>query len=76
MGSTRAIAAAAGGSFDFGGFGVRWKIDGIDTGERFAVVHHPIAPRALAAPLHFHHNEDEYSCVLTGRSARCWATRS
>jgi mannose-6-phosphate isomerase-like protein (cupin superfamily) len=66
MGSTRAIAATAGASFDFGGFGVRWKIDGVDTGERFAIVHHPIAPRALAAPLHLHHNEDEYSYVLTG----------
>jgi mannose-6-phosphate isomerase-like protein (cupin superfamily) len=25
-----------------------------------------MAPRALAAPLHYHHNEDEYSYVLTG----------
>lgn len=55
-----------GQSFDFGGFGVDWKIDGDETGERFSVVHHPIAPRALAAPLHFHHNEDEYSYVLQG----------
>lgn len=53
-------------SFDFGGLGVDWKIDGPDTGERFTVVHHPIAPRALAAPLHYHHNEDEYSYVLEG----------
>lgn len=53
-------------SFDFGGLGVQWKIDGAETGKRFSVVHHPIAPRALAAPLHFHHNEDEYSYVLEG----------
>jgi mannose-6-phosphate isomerase-like protein (cupin superfamily) len=53
--------------FDFGGLGVHWKVDGPDTGERFAVVHHPIAPRNLAAPLHYHHNEDEYTCVLEGR---------
>ena len=53
-------------SFDFGGLGIDWKIDGSDTDERFAVVHHPIAPRALAAPLHYHHNEDEYSYVLRG----------
>lgn len=53
--------------FDFGGLGVRWKIDGDATGQCFAVVHHPIAPRALAAPLHRHHNEDEYSFVLRGR---------
>ncbi len=53
-------------AFDFGGLGVNWKIGGTDTGKRFAVVHHPIAPRALAAPLHYHHNEDEYSYVLQG----------
>jgi mannose-6-phosphate isomerase-like protein (cupin superfamily) len=60
------IQPGAGRSFDFGGFGVRWKIDGEQTGDRFSIVHHPIAPRALAAPLHLHHNEDEYSFVLTG----------
>lgn len=53
-------------TFDFGGLGVEWKIGGPDTGERFAIIHHPIAPRALAAPLHYHHNEDEYSYVLNG----------
>ena len=36
------------------------------TGARFAVVHHPLAPRALAAPLHRHHREDEYSYVVAG----------
>lgn len=54
-------------SFDFGGLGIVWKIDSPDTGGRFSVVHHPIAPRALAAPLHLHHREDEYSFVLKGR---------
>jgi mannose-6-phosphate isomerase-like protein (cupin superfamily) len=61
-----AIPAEAGERFDFGGLGVRWKIDGDQAGGRFAVVHHPLAPRALAAPLHYHHNEDEFSFVLTG----------
>ena len=51
---------------DFGGLGVEWKIDGAASGGRFSVVHHPIAPRALAAPLHYHHNEDEYSYVIEG----------
>lgn len=60
----RVIPSAPGESFDFGGLGVDWKIDAPDTGGRFSVVHHPIAPRALAAPLHYHHNEDEYSYVL------------
>lgn len=40
------------------------KLDAVETGSRFSVVHHPIAPRALAAPLHRHRNEDEYSFVL------------
>lgn len=52
--------------FDFGGLGVRWKIEGEPSQGRFSVVHHPIAPHALAAPLHYHHNEDEYSFVLRG----------
>ena len=60
------VKAIDGESFDFGGLGVHWKIDGVRTGGHFSVVHHPLAPRALAAPLHYHHNEDEYSYVLTG----------
>jgi mannose-6-phosphate isomerase-like protein (cupin superfamily) len=52
--------------FDFGGLGVRWKLDGPASEGRFSIVHHPIAPHALAAPLHYHHNEDEYSFVLRG----------
>ena len=60
------IRAGESESFDMGGFGVDWKLDGEDTGGRFAIVHHPIAPRTLAAPLHRHHNEDEYSSVLEG----------
>lgn len=56
-----------GNLFDFGGLGVHWKLDGALSQGRFAVVHHPLAPRALAAPLHYHHNEDEYSFVIKGR---------
>lgn len=52
--------------FDFGGLGVKWEIDGPVTGEHFSVVHHPMAPHALAAPLHRHRNEDEYSYVIRG----------
>lgn len=65
-GAPTVISAGDGASFDFGGLGVQWKIDAADAGGRFSVVHHPIAPRALAAPLHYHHNEDEYSFVLEG----------
>ena len=60
------ILPGEGDSFDFGGLGVNWKIDGVLTGRRFSVVHHPIAPHALAAPLHRHENEDEYSYVVEG----------
>ena len=63
----RQVTARDGDLFDFGGLGVHWKIDAADTGGRFSVVHHPIAARALAAPLHRHHHEDEYSFVLEGR---------
>jgi len=51
---------------EFGGLGIVWKIDGAHTGENFSVVHHPLAPRVLAAPLHRHTREDEYSYVITG----------
>ncbi len=38
-----------------------------ETGGRFSVVEHYLPPRALAAPLHIHTEEDEYSFVLEGR---------
>jgi len=50
-----------------GSIGVRFMIDGHEAGERFSLVEHPMSARALAAPLHRHHNEDEYSFVLEGR---------
>lgn len=61
-----AIPSGAGRHFDLGGLGIDWKIDGIHSEGRFAVVHHPLAPKALAAPLHRHHQEDEYSYVVSG----------
>ena len=45
----------------------RFLVDGEDTGGRFAVVRHRFARRALAAPLHRHHREDEFTYVLSGR---------
>lgn len=45
----------------------RFMIDGKDAGGRFALVQHLFAPRALAAPMHRHHLEDEYTYVLSGR---------
>jgi len=50
-----------------GSIGVRFMIDGSEAGERFSLVEHPMSARALAAPLHRHTREDEYSYVLEGR---------
>jgi quercetin dioxygenase-like cupin family protein len=50
-----------------GTIGVRFMIDGDVAGERFSLVEHPMSARALAAPLHRHRREDEYSYVLEGR---------
>ena len=50
-----------------GSIGVRFMIDGDESGGGFSLVEHPMGPRALAAPLHRHTLEDEYSYVLEGR---------
>ena len=50
-----------------GSIGVRFLVDGVDASERFSLVEHPMSSRALAAPLHLHTREDEYSFVLEGR---------
>jgi len=50
-----------------GSIGVRWMIDGDEADQRFSLVEHPMSARALAAPLHLHTREDEYSFVLEGR---------
>jgi mannose-6-phosphate isomerase-like protein (cupin superfamily) len=63
---TVTVPAGGGDRVDLGGLGIVWKIEGAEAGERFSVVHHPLAPRALAAPLHRHTQEDEYSYVLEG----------
>ena len=50
-----------------GSIGVRFMIDGDEPDQRFSLVEHPMSPRALAAPLHRHYREDEYSWVIEGR---------
>src|SRR3954465_15194379 len=50
-----------------GSIGVRFMLDGPEAGRRFALVEHPMSPRALAAPLHRHSREDEYSFVIEGQ---------
>src|SRR5512133_1968841 len=63
----KVVGPADGKSGSLGMIGVRFMIDGDETDGRFSLVEHPMAPRALAAPLHRHRREDEYSFVLEGR---------
>lgn len=51
---------------DLGSLGVRFLLSGEATGGACSVVEHPVPPRTLAAPLHRHSREDEYSFVLEG----------
>ena len=65
---TPTIIGPADGKAGFlGSIGVRFMIDGPESDERFSLVEHPMSPRALAAPLHRHNREDEYSYVISGR---------
>lgn len=50
-----------------GTIGVRHIVDNVAADGCFSVLEHPVSPRALAAPLHRHHNEDEYSWIIEGR---------
>jgi mannose-6-phosphate isomerase-like protein (cupin superfamily) len=65
--AARILGAKEGKAGFLGSIGVRFMLDGGDAGGRVSVVEHPMSPRALAAPLHRHNNEDEYSLVLEGR---------
>jgi quercetin dioxygenase-like cupin family protein len=50
-----------------GSIGVRFMIGGAESGGGFSLVEHPMSAHALAAPLHRHTREDEYSYVVEGR---------
>lgn len=66
-GATRILLGPGEGEkVELGGLGVRFMVDGGQSGGGFALVEHPIAPRTLAAPLHTHIHEDEYTYVLEG----------
>lgn len=62
----RVLAPGDGAQGFLGSIGVRFMVDGRETGGGFSLVEHPMSSRALAAPLHRHLNEDEYSFVLEG----------
>ena len=65
--AARIVGPADGNSGVLAAIGVRFMIDGGEAGDRFALVEHPMPPHALAAPIHRHSREDEYSFVLEGR---------
>jgi mannose-6-phosphate isomerase-like protein (cupin superfamily) len=64
---TRVVKPADGKAGFLGSIGVRFMLDGALSDGGFALVEHPMSAHALAAPLHKHAREDEYSFVLEGR---------
>jgi len=63
----KVLKPSEGKSGFLGSIGVRFMIDGDETDGGFSLVEHPMSPRALAAPLHRHTHEDEYTFVLEGK---------
>ena len=63
----KVLGPTAGKAGTLGGIGVRFMIDGHESDERFSLVEHPMPPRSLAAPLHRHLREDEYTFVIEGQ---------
>jgi mannose-6-phosphate isomerase-like protein (cupin superfamily) len=63
----RVVGPTDGKAGFLGSIGVRFMLDGDVSDGGFSIVEHPMSPRALAAPLHRHTLEDEYSYVLEGR---------
>lgn len=66
IGAPRIVGPADGEAGFLGTIGVRFMLDGLEAGDRFSLLEHPMAPRTLAAPLHRHTREDEYSFVIEG----------
>ena len=65
--SSPVVAAAETSTGDLGVVGARFIMDGRPSDGRFSLVEHPIDPRGMAAPLHLHTREDEYSFILEGQ---------
>jgi len=66
-GKPRILGPTDGKAGLLGVMGVRFMIDGTDSGGGFSLVEHPMPPRCLGAPLHRHSREDEYSYVVEGK---------
>jgi mannose-6-phosphate isomerase-like protein (cupin superfamily) len=68
MQTTATVLGPADGKAGFlGSIGVRFMVDAAQSGGGVALVEHPMSPWALAAPLHRHAREDEYSYVVEGQ---------
>ena len=67
MTTARVLGPDAGKAGFLGSMGARLMIDSGDSGGGFSLVEHPMSAHALAAPLHRHSREDEYSYVIEGR---------
>ena len=65
--SARILGPADGKAGFLGSIGVRFMVNAGESGGGFSLVEHPMSARALAAPLHRHTREDEYSFVIEGR---------
>ena len=63
----RIVGPDGGKAVDLGSIGARFMAWTEETGGGFSLVEHPMPPRRLAAPLHKHSREDEYSFVVEGR---------
>jgi len=63
----RIVGPADGKAVHLGSIGARMMTWTEETGGGFSLVEHPMPPRHLAAPVHKHSREDEYSFVVEGR---------
>jgi quercetin dioxygenase-like cupin family protein len=63
----RVLGPASGAIGFLGSMGVRFMIDGAESGGGFSLVEHSLSAHALAAPLHRHSREHEFSYILAGR---------
>lgn len=63
----RKVGPQEGKEVDIGAIGARFMVWSEESGGGFSLVEHPMPPRMLAAPVHRHSREDEYSYVLEGR---------
>jgi quercetin dioxygenase-like cupin family protein len=65
--TAKVLAPKDGKAGFLGSMGVRFMVDALESGGGFSLVEHPMSARALAAPLHRHSREDEYSYIVEGR---------